>query len=283
MNTLKIFLLMTFLTVLLVAVGGAIGGQRGAMFALILAGGMNLFTYFFSDRMVLAMYGARVVSESEAPELYGVVRSLAERAGIPMPKVAIIPQEAPNAFATGRDPQHAVVAATEGFLRMVDRDELEGVLAHEIGHVVGRDILLGAITATLAGALSMLARFAFWGGLGHRDDREGGGVNPIFAILGIIAAPIAAMIVQAMISRQKEYRADESGAKLSGKPLALASALTKLERWSRRVPLEGAPATAHLFIVNPFETLTKLFSTHPPTEDRVARLQQMAYGGIRPR
>jgi len=282
MNTLKIVFLMTFLTVLVVAVGGALGGQRGAVLALLVAGGMNLFSYFFSDRMVLAMYGARVVTEQEAPVLYDVVRSLATRAGIPMPKVAIIPQDAPNAFATGRDAQHAVVAATEGILRIVDRDELEGVLAHEIGHVLGRDILIGAITATLAGALSMLARFAMWGGVGRRDDR-GGGVNPILALVGIIAAPIAAMIVQAMISRQKEYRADEAGARLSGKPLALASALTKLERAAHQLPLEGAPATAHLFIVNPFETFARLFATHPPTEQRVARLREMAHGGVHPR
>ena len=281
MNTLKIVLLMTFLTVLLVLVGQATFGSQGAVLALGLAAVMNLVTYFFSDRMVLAMYGAREVTEAEAPVLYDVVRSLAARSNIPMPRIAIIPQDAPNAFATGRDPQHAVVAATEGILRLVDRDELEGVLAHEIGHVVGRDILLGAIAATLAGALTHLAQMALWTG-GRRDDREGG--NPVVAVLAIILAPIAALIVQAMISRQKEFRADESGARLSGKPLALASALKKLEAASKQVQLEGTPATAHLFIVNPFAGgLMRLFSTHPPTEERVARLTEMAYGGVRPR
>lgn len=283
MNTLKIILLMTFLTVLLVLVGQATFGSRGAVMALGLAAVMNLVTYFFSDRMVLAMYGAREVTEAEAPVLYDVVRSLAARANIPMPRVAIIPQDAPNAFATGRDPQHAVVAATEGILRLVDRDELEGVLAHEIGHVVGRDILLGAIAATLAGALTYLAQMALWTGGGRRDDREGGG-NPVVGILAVILAPIAAMIVQAMISRQKEFRADRSGAELSGKPLALASALKKLEAASKRIELQGTPATAHLFIVNPFAGgLMRLFSTHPPMEERVARLTEMAHGGVRPR
>lgn len=282
MNTLKIVFLMTLLTMLVVGVGGAVAGRQGAVLAFVFAAVMNLVTYFFSDRMVLAMYGAREVTEAQAPELYGVVAALAQRASIPMPRVAIIPQEAPNAFATGRDPQHAVVAVTEGFLRIVDRDELEGVLGHEIGHVVNRDILLGAIAATLAGALSMIAQWTMWGGLGRRDRGEGG--NPIIALAAIILAPIAAAIVQSMISRQKEYRADVSGAELSAKPMALASALRKLEAAGKRVPLEGNPGTAHLFIVNPFfGGLARLFSTHPPTEKRVARLEEMARGGIRPR
>jgi heat shock protein HtpX len=283
MNTVKIFLLMAFLTLLVVGVGGAIGGRQGAVFALVMAGVMNFATYFWSDKMVLAMYGAKEVTEAEAPELYGIVRGIATKAGIPMPKVAIIPQDAPNAFATGRDPQHAVVAATEGILRLVSRDELEGVLAHEIGHVLNRDILLGAITATLAGAISMLARFALWGGMGRRDEREGGS-NPIIALAALILAPIAAFIVQMMISRQKEYRADETGARLSGRPLSLASALKKLEIGSKQIPMEGSPATAHLFIVNPFlGGLASLFSTHPPTAKRVARLEEMAYGSSTPR
>ncbi|MEO6324459.1 MAG: zinc metalloprotease HtpX [Thermoanaerobaculia bacterium] len=283
MNTLKIVVLMGVMGVLFVLVGGAIFGRQGAVFALVLAGLMNLVTYFFSDRMVLSMYGARVVTEAEAPLLYDVVRSLSTRSGIPMPKIAIIPQESPNAFATGRNPEHAVVAATEGILRLVDRDELEGILAHEIAHVVNRDILLGAITATLAAALSHLSQMAFWGGMGRRDDREGGR-NPLIAILAMILAPIAAVLIQAMISRQKEFRADESGAALSGKPLALASALQKLEAASHRVPLVGNPATSHLFIVNPFAGgLSRLFSTHPPTEQRIARLREMATGGLRPR
>jgi heat shock protein HtpX len=281
MNTLKIVFLMTFLTVLLVAVGQATYGSQGAVMALVVAAAMNLFTYFFSDRMVLASYGARVVTEEEAPELYAVVRSLAAKANVPMPRVAVIPQDAPNAFATGRDPQHAVVAATEGILKILNRDELEAVLSHELGHVTNRDILLGAIAATLAGALTHLAQMAMWTGGGRRDDREGGG--GLVGILAIVFAPIAAMIVQAMISRQAEFRADETGAALSGRPLDLASALRKLEAASQRVPMDGSPATAHLFIVNPFAGgLARLFSTHPPTEERVARLEAMARGGLRP-
>jgi heat shock protein HtpX len=234
--------------------------------------------------MVLAMYGARPATEAEAPLLFDVVRSIATKAGIPMPKIAIIPQDAPNAFATGRDPEHAVVAATEGILRIVNRDELEGVLAHEIGHVINRDVLLGAITATLAGALSMLARMAFWGGLGGRRDEREGGTNPIFAIAALVLAPIAAFLVQMMISRQKEYRADETGAHLCGKPLALASALKKLDSAAHQIPMDGPPATAHLFIVSPFlGGLANLFSTHPPTAKRVARLEEMAYGSTTPR
>ncbi len=282
MNTLKIVFLMTFLTVLLVAVGQATFGSQGAVTALVIAAVMNLFTYFFSDRMVLASTGARLVTEQEAPELYGVVRSLAAKANLPMPRVAIIPQDAPNAFATGRDPQHAVVAATEGILKILDEGELEAVLSHELGHVTNRDILLGAIAATLAGALTTLAQMAMWTGGGRRDDREGGG-GGLVGILAILFAPVAAAIVQAMISRQAEFRADASGAALSGRPLALASALRKLEAASQRIPMAGSPATSHLFIVNPFAGgLARLFSTHPPTEERVARLEAMARGGIRP-
>jgi len=280
MNTIKIVFLMAFLTLLVVGVGGALGGRQGAVMALVLAGVMNFVTYFWSDKMVLAMYGARVVTAAEAPVLHEVVQAIATKAGIPMPKIAIIPQEAPNAFATGRDPQHAVVAATEGILRLVSRDELEGVLAHEIGHVLNRDILIGAITATLAGALSILSRMALWG---RRDSREGGG-NPIIMLAALILAPIAAFLVQMMISRQKEYRADETGARLSGRPLSLASALKKLDTAAHQVPMDGPPATAHLFIVNPFlGGLATLFSTHPPTAKRVARLEEMAYGNSTPR
>src|SRR5512135_1369158 len=282
MNTLKIVFLMTFLTVLLVAVGQATFGSQGAVMALAIAAVMNLFTYFFSDRMVLAATGARLVTEQEAPELYAVVRSLAAKANVPMPRVAIIPQDSPNAFATGRDPQHAVVAATEGILKILDRDELEAVLGHELGHVTNRDILLGAIAATLAGALTSLAQMAMWTGGGRRDDREGGG-GGLVGILAILFAPVAAAIVQAMISRQAEFRADASGAALSGHPLELASALRKLEAVSQRLPMDGSPATAHLFIVNPFAGgLARLFSTHPPTEERVARLEAMARGELRP-
>lgn len=282
MNTLKIVFLMTFLTVLLVAVGQVTFGPRGAVIALVVAAVMNLFTYFFSDRMVLASTGARIVTEQEAPELYGVVRSLAAKANLPMPRVAVIPQEAPNAFATGRNPENAVVAATEGILQILDRDELEAVFAHELGHVTNRDILLGAIAATLAGALTHVAQMAMWTGGGRRSDREGGG-SGLVGILAILFAPIAAAIVQAAISRQAEFRADETGAALTRHPLELASALRKLEAASKRLPMDGSPATAHLYIVNPFAGgLARLFSTHPPTEERVARLEAMARGGTTP-
>lgn len=282
MNTLKIVFLMTFLTVLLVAVGQATFGSQGAVTALLIAAVMNVSTYFFSDRMVLASTGARLVTEEEAPELYAVVRSLAAKANLPMPRVAVIPQDAPNAFATGRDPRHAVVAATEGILKILNRDELEAVLAHELGHVTNRDILLGAIAATLAGALTTLAQMAMWTGGGRRDDREGGG-DGLVGILAIVFAPVAAAIVQAMISRQAEFRADASGAVLTQRPLDLASALRKLEAASQRLPMDGSPATAHLYIVNPFAGgLARLFSTHPPTEERIARLEAMARGGIKP-
>ena len=282
MNTVKIVALMVVLSALVVLVGGALFGRQGAVMALVLAGVMNFATYFFSDRMVLAMYGARLVDESQAPELHRIVRSLAERAGVPMPKVAVIPEDAPNAFATGRNPEHAVVAATEGILRLCDRDEIEAVLAHEMGHVVNRDILLGAVAATLASALTYLVQMAFWGGFGGSRDREEG-PSPVVAIAALVLAPVAAMLIQAMISRQKEFRADESGARLSGKPLALASALQKLEAASRSIPMHGIPATSHLFIVNPFSGgIARLFSTHPPTEERVARLTQMAHGAIAP-
>ena len=283
MNSFKIVLLMAFLTVLLVLVGQATFGSDGAVMALGLAAVMNFVTYFFSDRMVLASYGARVVAEEEAPELYAVVKSLAAKANLPMPRVAVIPQEAPNAFATGRDPQHAVVAATEGILKILNRDELEAVLGHELGHVTNRDILIGAITATLAGALTYLAQMAMWTGGGRRSDREGGG-GGLVGLIALLVAPFAAAVVQAMISRQKEFRADETGAALSGRPLDLASALRKLEAASQRLPMDGSPATAHLFIVNPFlGGLSRLFSTHPPTEERVARLEAMARGGTTPR
>lgn len=283
MNTLKIVFLMTFLTVLLVAVGQLTFGPRGAVMALVIAAVMNLVTYFFSDKMVLASTGARIVTEQEAPELYGVVRSLATKANLPMPRVALIPQDAPNAFATGRNPEHAVVAATEGILQILDRDELEAVFAHELGHVTNRDILLGAIAATLAGALTHVAQMAMWTGGGRRNDREGGG-SGLVGILAILFAPVAAAIVQATISRQAEFRADETGAALTQHPLELASALRKLEAASKRLPMHGSPATAHLYIVNPFAGgLARLFSTHPPTEERVARLEAMARGGIRPR
>jgi heat shock protein HtpX len=240
--------------------------------ALVIAAAMNLGSYFFSDKIVLRMYRAREVGRAEAPELYDVVETLSRRAGLPMPRVAIIPGEQPNAFATGRNPAHAVVAATEGILRILDRDEIEGVMAHELAHVRHRDMLISSVAATLAGAIMVLARFGLFFGGGDRD--RGGGA---LAILLVVLAPLAAMIVQAAISRSREFAADEGGAEISGKPRALASALQKLEATAKRVPLQGNPATAHMFIVHPFRGggLTKMFSTHPPTEERVARLLEM--------
>lgn len=280
MNQLKTVMLLALLTALLLWIGYAIAGQSGLMVALVMAAVMNFGAYWFSDRVVLRMYGAREVTESEAPELYAVVQDLVARAGLPMPRVYIIPEEAPNAFATGRNPRHAAVAVTEGILRLLTREELAGVLAHELGHIRNRDTLIMTVTATIAGALSMLANLAMWGAvLGGRssDDDEGG--HPIAGLLGVILAPIVATLIQMAISRSREFLADESGARLTGNPLALASALRKIEAWSRKVPMmSGSPATAHLFIINPFSGggLIQLFSTHPSTEERIARLEAMA-------
>jgi heat shock protein HtpX len=260
------------LTAALVLVGGWVGGEGGALVALVVAGAMNFGSYFFSDKIVLRMYRAREVTRAEAPVLYEVVESLSRRAGLPVPRVAIIPGQQPNAFATGRNPEHAVVAATEGILQILDREELEGVMAHELAHVRNRDMLISSVAATLAGAIMVLSRFGLFFGGGDRD--RGGGA---LALLVVILAPIAAMIVQAAISRSREFAADAGGAEISGKPRALASALQKLEATAKRVPLQGNPATAHMFIVHPFRGggIGKLFSTHPPTEERVERLLQM--------
>ena len=272
MNILKTILLMTVLTAALVLVGGWVGGEGGALVALIVAGAMNFGSYFFSDKIVLRMYRAREVTRAEAPVLYEVVESLSRRAGLPVPRVAIIPGQQPNAFATGRNPEHAVVAATEGILQILDRDEIEGVMAHELAHVRNRDMLISSVAATLAGAIMVLARFGLFFGGGDRD--RGGGA---LALLVVVLAPIAAMIIQAAISRSREFAADAGGAEISGKPRALASALRKLEATAKRVPLQGNPATAHMFIVHPFRGggIGKMFSTHPPTEERVERLLQM--------
>jgi heat shock protein HtpX len=274
MNMAKTLFLMTVLTVGLVLVGGWFGGEGGMVTALVFAGIMNLGSYFFSDKIVLKMYRARQVGPEEAPVLYRVVERLARRAELPMPRVAIIPSQQPNAFATGRSPKHAVVAATEGILRLLDEDELEGVMAHELAHVRHRDILIASVAATLAGAIMVLARFGLFFGGGGRDRGPGGGV---FAIVLMILAPIAAMIVQAAISRSREFAADAGGAEISQKPRALASALRKLEAGARQVPMQGNPATAHMFIVRPFRGggIVSLFSTHPPTEARVERLMAM--------
>src|SRR5438876_2386806 len=284
MNTTKTIVLMVGLTVLLIFVGGALAGRQGIMIAFIFAMAMNLFSYWFSDKIVLRMYNAREVTEAEAPMLWGVTHDLALKMNMPMPKVYIIPSDAPNAFATGRNPNHAAVAATEGILRLLTREELEGVMAHELGHVRNRDILIGTIAAAIAGAISMLANIAQWsmifGGFGGRRDEDEGTGGMIAGIAMIIIAPIAAALIQMAISRSREYEADATGARICGNPLWLANALRKLHAGSQRVPLDANPATAHMFIVNALRGggLVNLFSTHPPLEDRIARLESMAYG-----
>ena len=277
MYRIKTAMLMAALTILLVLIGQAVGGTRGMFGFFIFAVLMNFFTYWFSDKIVLRMYRAQPVTEAEAPEFYSIVRGLVQKAGMPMPKVYIIPDSSPNAFATGRNPEHAAVAATEGIMRILTRDELAGVMAHELSHVRHRDILVSTIASVLAAAITMLSRFAFFFG-GSRDDREG---SPFAAIFMMILAPIAAMLIQLAISRSREYMADEGGARLVGNPLHLANALRKLERGVEAIPMQSAnPATANMFIVNPFSVqgITRLFSTHPPIEERIARLEQMARG-----
>ncbi|MDI6800620.1 MAG: zinc metalloprotease HtpX [Thermodesulfovibrionales bacterium] len=279
MNGLKTMVLMVTLTLMLVAIGGIIGGKSGMTFALIIAFGMNFITYWFSDKIVLKMYGAKPVSEAEAPELYGIVRRLAHRAELPMPKVYIMEQDQPNAFATGRNPNHGVVAVTTGIMRILSREELEGVIAHELAHIKHRDILVSTVAATIAGAISYLAQMAQWAMIfgGRHDDEEGG--NPIAAIVMMIVGPIAAMLVQMAISRSREYGADNGGAKIAGNPMHLAGALKKLHMASQRIHMDANPATSHMFIVNPLTGggILKLFSTHPPIEERVARLEAMTY------
>jgi heat shock protein HtpX len=280
MNRFKTAVLLTVLTLLLVAMGSAIGGRSGMMFAFVIACGMNFFSYWFSDKIVLRMYGAQEITEMENPMFYGIVRNLTVRAGLPMPKVYVIPSESPNAFATGRNPEHAAVAATAGIMRILTPEELEGVMAHELSHVANRDILISTIAATIAGAISMLGNMLQWAAIfggGRHDDEEGGGGWGGLAMA--IIAPIAAMLIQMAVSRSREYMADEGGAKLCGRPLSLANALRKLDTSSRMLPMQEArPATAHLFIVNPLTAggLMQLFSTHPPMEERIARLERMA-------
>jgi heat shock protein HtpX len=280
MNTLKTTFLMALLTVLLVMAGGAIGGRHGMAFALVMAAVMNLGSYWFSDKIVLAMYGAQEATEADYPEFFGLVRQLALQAGIPMPRVYIIPSETPNAFATGRNPEHAAVAATTGIMRILTRDELLGVMAHELSHVKHRDILISSVAATIAGAIAYLAHMAQWAAIfgGSRDrDEEGGGALGL--IVMAIVLPIAAMLIQMAISRAREYEADRGGAEVSGNPLLLASALKKLQMANQQIPMQANAATAHLFIVNPLTGggLMSLFSTHPPLEERVRRLEEMAY------
>ncbi len=279
MNTIKTGLLLGALTGLLMLIGGWFGGQNGVVIAFFFAVVMNFGSYWFSDKIVLRMVHAQAVSEGEAPELYAMVKNLALRASMPMPRVYIIPGDTPNAFATGRDEHHAVVAVTEGILRILGRDELEGVIAHELTHIRNRDILIGSIAATLAGAIVMLAHMAQWaamfGGAGSDDDE--GGSNIVGLILMAVLAPIAATLIQMAISRSREYLADAGGAKISGKPYGLAGALEKLSRASQAIPMNANPSTAHMFIVNPLtgRSLMNLFSTHPPIEERIARLRSM--------
>jgi heat shock protein HtpX len=280
MNSLKTTLLLSLLTVLMVTMGGAIGGTSGMVFAFIMALGMNFFSYWFSDKIVLKMYGAQEIGERDHPAFYGMVRNLSRKAGLPMPKVYIIPDQSPNAFATGRNPSNAAVAATEGILRILTPEELEGVMAHELAHVQNRDILISTIAATFAGAISMLGNMLQWGamfGAGRSDDEDGSG-GFIGSLVMASIAPIAAMLIQMAVSRSREYMADESGARLCGRPLALANALRKLHNASQMIPMQDArPATAHMFIVNPLTgaSLMKLFSTHPPMEERISRLEAM--------
>jgi heat shock protein HtpX len=275
-------ILLGALTGIIMAMGQWLGGSQGLTIAFIFAVVMNFGSYWFSDKIVLAAYGARQVSEAEAPMLYRIVHNLALKAGIPMPRIYVIPQDSPNAFATGRNPQHAAVAATEGILRLMNERELTGVLAHELGHVRNRDILISSIAATLAGVIIHVANMAQWAamfGLGGRsDDREGGGGGALGLIAMAILAPLAATIIQMAISRTREYAADDSGARLCGDPLALASALRKLGMASERIPMDASPQTAHMFIVNPLSgaSFARLFSTHPPLEERIERLERMA-------
>ncbi|MCL4498263.1 MAG: zinc metalloprotease HtpX [Deltaproteobacteria bacterium] len=287
MNYFKTFLLMLVLTGILIVAGGAIGGEQGMVIALIFAAVMNLGTYWFSDKVVLSMYHAVPVTEAEYPELYSIVRNLAARGNIPMPKVYIVDEETPNAFATGRNPNHAAVCVTTGIMKILNANELSGVIGHELTHVKNRDILISSIAATVAGAISMLAWMAEWGAMfggfgGRSDDREG---NIIGIIAMAIIAPLIATMIQLAISRQREYAADKGGAMLSGNPMYLASALNKLEAGNEEEPMQAnqmTHATAHMFIVNPLRggAFKSLFSTHPSTEDRIEKLKEMARGGI---
>jgi heat shock protein HtpX len=270
-NLFKTAVLLTAMTLLLVLLGGAFGGQRGMAFALVIAAVMNFVSYFYSDKLALAAYRAQPATREQLPGVYQIVERLTQKMGIPMPKIYVIPTESPNAFATGRNPQHASVAVTQGILNLLTPEELEGVLAHELGHVNNRDILISSIAATLAGAITYMARFGMFFGGGDRERREGGG---LVALVMLILAPIAAFMIQMAVSRSREYQADETGAHLTGNPYALASALGKLDAYSKRLPMAASPSTAHLFIVAPFLGINfaSLFSTHPPIAKRIERL-----------
>ncbi len=279
MNNIKVFVLLAGLTGLIVAIGQAVGGRSGAMLALLLSAGMNFFMFYKSSSMVLRSYGAQIVGPQDAPELYAMVDRLRQRAGLPMPTVAIAPQAQPNAFATGRNEEHAVVCVTQGLLQSMPTAELEGVIAHELAHIKNKDMLISTVAATMAGAIANLAQIgqfaAMFGGM-RGDDEEGG--SPVGGLLMLFVAPIAAMLLQMAISRQREFKADRVGAEIAGTPVGLASALQRLESASHRIPMQVSPAAAQLAIVNPlamFGGLTKLFATHPPTAERVAALQAL--------
>ena len=280
-NTVKAFSLMGLLTIILVLMGRAFGGSSGAMLFFIIAMGMNLISYFFSDKIAIKMTRSQPVSAAEAPELYDIVRRLCERAALPMPKLYITPSPQPNAFATGRNPSHSAVAVTEGLMKLLNRSELEGVLAHELAHIKNRDILISTIAAALAGAITMIGNMLQWsamfGGL-RGDDDEGGGIFGMIGTLFMaILAPLAAALIQMAISRSREYEADAIGAQIAGRPEGLAHALLKLEQAAHQIPMQENPAASHMFIVNPInmQTIARLFSTHPPIEERVRRLQTM--------
>lgn len=277
-NTVKTAFLLTLLTLLLIWIGGHFGGRNGLILGFLFAAGMNFFTYFYSDKLALKMYRAQPVTREQLPRAYEVVERMTQRMGIPMPKMYVIPNDSPNAFATGRNPKHASVAMTEGILRLLNDEELEGVLAHELGHVQNRDILTSSIAATLAGAITLIARMGYWaslfggygGGSGERN-REGG----LGGLFMLIVAPIAAMLIQLAVSRSREYEADATGARTTGNPYALASALEKIDAYSKRLPMVASPSSAHLFIAQPFVgggMFTNLFSTHPPMAKRIERL-----------
>jgi heat shock protein HtpX len=277
-NTLKTAALLGFLTALLLVGGQAIAGRNGLYTALVVSALMNFVSYFFSDKIALMTYSAQPVSETENPEAWRrvapIVQRLGERMGLPMPKLYLIPDDSPNAFATGRNPSHASVAFTAGILQLMSDSELEGVIAHELGHVLHRDILISSVAAMIAGTITFVARMAFWFG-GSRDDRDRG--SPVAAIAMMILAPFAAMLIQMAISRSREYDADAASAKYIGSPNPLIGGLQKLDTWSKRIPMDATPSTAHMFIIKPFsgQSFMKLFSTHPSTEDRIARLQEM--------
>lgn len=271
-NYFKTALLLGLMTGLILVIGELLGGSQGLVIALLVAVVMNFASYFYSDKIALAMYGAKQVDRGQAPELFSMIEHLTARAGLPMPRVYLVPSATPNAFATGRNPKNAAVAVTEGLLRLLSREELEGVLAHELAHVKNRDILISTVAATMAGAIMMLARFAIFFPMGGRDDNERGGALGL--LLTMFLAPISAMLIQMAISRSREYGADETGAKISGNPYGLANALRRLQEANQRVPMEANPATSHMFIVKPFSgrSLMALFSTHPPIEKRIERL-----------